>query len=1118
MDGFIDNRSFDDEDDSGACKRKNESESEIDSDLDDDEYDLIEENLGTKIQRKRKRRRVVDDGEDEKVDQVDDKKNLVNDLFNDGKENSHEGAHLADDLFVSESEGEYEDDDSFIVNDEHPDGKKTKNTEAIQEAFNIFGEKFDYEGMQDKDENDYGNKPTERNKPKTKSSNKQNARFQQIYKQGELEKVQLIDYDQEVRIKISTEKHSTFHRKECFGPELDMKDLWKIFHWDEKWMQLLKRRQTILQQFEQVQQFQSKPVRHLVEDEYLKINQAEEDGMLKVHFYMDHDSYMQKILSFFTKDEYSSTVQEWNKFRTSAVEKALKDILFPLLIKQIKKKLLEEAKDHVIKACCQNLHSLLQVAPYQVDQILQKEKDYRVDESLRILGVATSNDKNEASYCAIIDGSGEITDYLKMTSLATRGYLWSKKEKEAKEQDLFRLKELISCKKPHVVAVAATSMNCLTVVDDIKSILSQLEKIKLVARIKVELVDNDVAKVYANSKKANQDMNNFPNLLRQAISVARRLQDPLLEITQLCNFEEDLLCIRFHQMQNYLNKDELLNNLYQEVVDRVNEVGVDVNRCIAHPHTSSLVKFVSGLGSRKSTYLLKKLGQGRLQNRNELVTRVGIGPKVFVNCVAFLKIHATACQDDYDVDLLDGSRIHPEVYPWARKMAQNALDYDDDNEDAVNDILETPEKLEDLDLDLFAEELKKQGYGDKSITLYDMKAELCDRYKDLRTPFKSATAEEKFNMLTKETPQTFYISKLVCCKVVGIAYRKLRIEELNAAKPVVNKQNGLWQCLFCKKGKFSSSNEVWSHFGDGCCPGKVVGVKTKLDNGVSGFIPIRSISNRHVSDLSDRFKRNTMINCRVSKIIVEKFQAELTTDLTDLGHKWRLPYDLFYDKAAEKDDQKEIDKKRNNAIKAKTTYINRIISHPSYRNVDYHNCEKLMENFEQGDVCIRPSSKGNEHLTVTWKVSNGVFQHIDVREERKANTISLGFVREVMRFKYFKEIAVNLLDYKEVIERDLIEERKRNPSRFPYHFTISKQYPGKFMFSYFPNRSVKHEYVTITPDGLKYRGQDLLDITHIPHVLVDTMHIQLHTLDLPTVYIDKMADKSSDFPGPINRI
>lgn len=64
------------------------------------------------------------------------------------------------------------------------------------------------------------------------------------------------------------------------------------------------------------------------------------------------------------------------------------------------------------------------------------------------------------------------------------------------------------------------------------------------------------------------------------------------------------------------------------------------------------------------------------------------------------------------------------------------------------------------------------GFGNKSITLYDIRAELNCRYKDLRTPYRSANPEELFDMLTKETPETFYIGKLVQATVIGIARRK----------------------------------------------------------------------------------------------------------------------------------------------------------------------------------------------------------------------------------------------------------------------------------------------------------------------------------------------------------
>ncbi len=127
------------------------------------------------------------------------------------------------------------------------------------------------------------------------------------------------------------------------------------------------------------------------------------------------------------------------------------------------------------------------------------------------------------------------------------------------------------------------------------------------------------------------------------------------------------------------------------------------------------------------------------------------------------------------VEVLDGSRVHPETYEWARKMAVDALEYDDTADDAnpagaLEEILESPERLKDLDLDAFAEELERQGYGNKHITLYDIRAELNHRYKDLRTPFRSPSQEERFNMLTKESPSTFYIGKLLLNWLIDVPF------------------------------------------------------------------------------------------------------------------------------------------------------------------------------------------------------------------------------------------------------------------------------------------------------------------------------------------------------------
>lgn len=102
-------------------------------------------------------------------------------------------------------------------------------------------------------------------------------------------------------------------------------------------------------------------------------------------------------------------------------------------------------------------------------------------------------------------------------------------------------------------------------------------------------------------------------------------------------------------------------------------------------------------------------------------------------------------------------------------------------------------------MDAFAVELERQGLGNKSITLYDIRSELNHRYKDVRSSFVSPTPEEIFNMVTKETPQTFFIGKLVMATVTGFQHRKPKPEELDRANPVRNEETGLWQCPFCFK-------------------------------------------------------------------------------------------------------------------------------------------------------------------------------------------------------------------------------------------------------------------------------------------------------------------------------
>ncbi|XP_076154074.1 transcription elongation factor SPT6 [Alosa pseudoharengus] len=858
----------------------------------------------------------------------------------------------------------------------------------------------------------------------------------------------------------------------------------------------------------------NKPVKELTGEQFLKMCQAEEEGLLTMDINIDlmgvsgyggDPTYFDEIKQFYYRDEFSHQVQEWNKQRAMAIEQALKQFLYPQMTKELKFKLITEAKDHIVRSCCKKLCNWLKVAPYRPEQQMEEDDDL-MDETqgkgIRVLGVAYAGGRDNPVFCCLINGEGEVIDFLRLPNFLKRRNAWNEDEREKKLNDIETLKKFLLSKKPHVVAVAAENRDSQMVLEDIKRTLQELEQDSSLPAVGVELVNNDLATLYMNSKKSEADFRDYPPLLRQAVSVARQIQDPLVEFAQVCSSDDDILCLKLHPLQEQVDKDELLTALYREFINRVNEVGVDVNRAIAHPYTQSLVQYICGLGTRKGSHLLKILKQNntRLENRTQLVTMCHMGPKVFINCAGFIKIDTASLGDSTDsyIEVLDGSRVHPETYEWARKMAVDALEYDESAEDAnpagaLEEILDNPERLKDLDLDAFAEELERQGYGNKGITLYDIRAELSCRYKDLRAQYRSPNSEQVFNMLTKETPESFYIGKLITCVVTGIAHRRPQGESYDQA--IRNDETGLWQCPFCRQDNFPELSEVWNHFDSGSCPGQAIGVRSRMDNGVMGFIPTKFLSDKVVKHPEERVKVGMTVHCRIMKIDIEKFSVDLTcrtSDLMDKNNEWKLHKDVYYDFDAETEEAKRDEelKKKNQ----RTTYIRRVIAHPSFHNINFKQAEKMMESMDQGDMVFRPSSKGESHLTLTWKISDGIFQHVDVREEGKENAFSLGhklwinneeyedldeitarfvqpmaaFARELLYHKYFQECEGG---NRKKMEEILVKSKREKPTFIPYYVSACKELPGKFLLGYQPRGKPRIEYVSITPDGFRYRSR-----------------------------------------------
>ena len=857
-----------------------------------------------------------------------------------------------------------------------------------------------------------------------------------------------------------------------------------------------------------------KPVKDFEHEQFVKLQAAAESKLIDLSVAEDisgqttNASFLSEAQDLYKMDAFSKSVVNWNKLRSDAVEMAFKKMLFPQLRKEMIHKIRGEAIEGIKRSIQRTLYDWIQWAPYTND-FSGEDEDWDCSDGCRVLGISYSDDMEDAAFGALISQEGEVPDFIKLSYLLRRRDAYIEKERQGKADDMHNLKRFIKQKKPHVIAIAANDMNARGVLYDVQEVLKELkEQEEFPDTLEAYLVDNSLAKVFAATNKASTDFRDYPEVLKEAISIGRRIQDPLVEFSQLCGPENDILCLRYHPMQDLVGEEGFLEAVNLEFINRVNEVGVDINECVNHAHKSNLVQFVGGLGPRKGANLLKTLRgmtHPRLENRQQLVTSCHMGPKVFINCAGFIKIDTSALGDsEIYVEVLDGSRIHNEAYEWARKMAVDALEYDEDEGNpasALEDILRQPDKLDELNLDAFAEELERQGFGNKQITLYDIRNELNAMYKDMRVVFMPPNEEEVFNMLTKESPKTFFIGKLSLVTVVKFRYKKPGAEELDKAAPVRKGEGEQWQCPFCGQDDFPELTEVWNHFDavdeDIACRGKCVGVSVKLDNGVNGLIPIKNLSDQHVLNPEDRVSPGQKIYVRITKIIPERFQVDCiskSSALRDENWEFKPMKDSYYDDEAE---QKDNEKQKTQAkAKAGSTYIRRVIVHPAFHNISYKEAERLLADMDQGDAIIRPSSKGEDHLTVTWKVYENIYQHIDVREEGKANSFSLGqslwigneefedldeiiarhinpmasHSRDILSFKYFRSDTDG--GNKTKCESMIIAEKRANPSKIHYFFSASKELSGKFMLTYMPRDKVRHEFVTVTPDGFRFRRQN----------------------------------------------
>lgn len=350
----------------------------------------------------------------------------------------------------------------------------------------------------------------------------------------------------------------------------------------------------------------------------LAINRGEKDGILKVSVSVDETRAHRAIM-----ERYRSGNEECDKVIDTAASDALKRLIIPSLERELRNTLTERAENSSIDVFKENLKSLLLQPPVKGYSVMGYDPGFRT-----------------GCKVAVLDETGKYLDNATIYPTVPRQDIKGSKR---------ILKELI--KKYNVKVISLGNGTA--------SRESELVLMELIEDLKEENIDvsyvitNEAgASVYSASKLANEEYPDLDVTIRGAISIARRLQDPLAELVKI-----DPKSIGVGQYQHDITKKKLDASLSGVVEDTVNKVGVDLNMA-----TPALLSYVAGINKTIAENIVSYRDEaGKFTSRKELKKVKRLGDKAFEQCAGFLRIREGK-------DFLDATGVHPESYTEAYQI------------------------------------------------------------------------------------------------------------------------------------------------------------------------------------------------------------------------------------------------------------------------------------------------------------------------------------------------------------------------------------------------------------------------------------------------------------------
>lgn len=417
----------------------------------------------------------------------------------------------------------------------------------------------------------------------------------------------------------------------------------------------------------------SEPLKKLAHHRLLAVNRGEKEGFLRVSFDMDE----QKILNYLERELIPKKESITSEYVRTAIADSYKRLIAPSVENEIRSLMTDEAQEASIKVFSQNLSGLLLQPPVRNHIVLGFDPGYRT-------GCKT----------AVVDETGKVLD---------TGIVYCTLPNHDKDKAKKILKDMID--RNHVDLI---SIGNGTASKESEIFIAELIK-ELPQKVCYVMTNEAGASVYSASKLASEEFPQYDVALRSAVSIARRVQDPLAELVKI-----DPKSIGVGQYQHDMNQKRLGEALGGVVESCVNSVGVDLNTA-----SSSLLSYIAGINKTVAKNItLYREEHGRFQSRRELLKVPKLGNKAFEQCAGFLRIA------DGD-NVLDNTSVHPESYKAAEKLLTE-LGYTEN--DVINgNISDIKERMKKLDLHDLTDKL---GIGE--ITLKDIADSLLKRGRDPR--------------------------------------------------------------------------------------------------------------------------------------------------------------------------------------------------------------------------------------------------------------------------------------------------------------------------------------------------------------------------------------------------